>query len=187
MHLGGGFSLTNVRNIFESSTDALLSLMKVNRNLKSRLSNDEIIVDICWRFLFKGYRHCCCYNTELCKNNFLFDVMDRFLYAFVENDAKMLRTWKKELFISNKLYLSLLLDFVLEYTLLKDWRFKYSDNWKTMSEVWIRMSDGFLGWICSTDERLKMKLEKELWSSKEIINANKQFKINQRKEEMGEF
>ena len=169
------FSFTKAKDFFRNFTDAIISLIKAD-NLISQPFSDGVVVDICWRLLFKCYSKCCYHNPELCENNILFNLMDRFLLAFSNNDQKTLADWKAKLFINGKLYVSLLLDFLREIVKM------YSENWKRKNDMWIEMSDGFLNWICSLDEKIKMELEKEFWSSKEVINASKQLKMQKKGE-----
>ena len=159
---------------FEKQFKAIISYIKVI-NLRNQFGSNELMLDVCLPIISQCY---ICYYCNIvwtdADSKFFFAAIDRFLLAFIEDDQKMLVDLRKDLFADKcrKLYFSLPLEFhkqvqVTHRTFNGDWEIEE----ELQLPLWLQMVNEFIAWICSSDEQLKGELEEEVWSSKEILEA----------------
>ena len=166
-----------VTNFLEESTEAIRSLIKLVC-LTRQLNINEIIPDICQLIISKHYLDYFC-SLNLNKAEVLFDAMDRFLLSFFNDDQTMLIDFKKKIFTdkARKLYISLPLAFLLKLQKMQDEYLSYLGRrkWRLCDEpiLWVQMIDLFFTWICSSNKRVKGKLERKFWNEEEIVKAKK--------------
>ena len=150
-----------------TSNKAVISFIKAN-NALGRLANpNDLILDACQIIVVKY-----CYEyMERKESKTLFQVLDLFLLAFLQDDQKALINLKKELFTdtSRKFCISVPLE-ILRNNKSQPWYSKEKD------ELQNQMLDDFLNWICSSDDELKAKMEENFWNSEEIKEAKKTLK-----------
>ena len=94
------------------SVKAVVFLVKMT-NLSSRLDTNELLVDVCSNILSHPFHfYYDCKSRE--NSKIVFEALDAFMLAFLNNDEKMLTDMKREWFTnkSRKLYISLPLDFL---------------------------------------------------------------------------
>ena len=177
MDCNGAIDSPTMSNFLEKSTEAIRSLVKIV-NLRTQFNYNDIISGACQSILSDYYLDYFS-SIHLNKTEVLFEAMDRFILSFLNDDQTMLIDLKKKLFTdkARKLYISLPLKFLDD---LKKKQNAYLGHfrhrkWRLCDEptLWVQTVDLFFTWICSSNKRVKGKLEKKFWNEEEIVKAKK--------------
>ena len=141
---------THISEDSEDIKETIISLIK--HSLISQSHINQLLFYVCFAILSKCY---------IMQNKKVFAFLDKFLLNSIEDTKKNVIALRKGFFTDKdkKLYISLPLKFLKQ--IINDDRHK--ESWRQRDKLWRRMIDDFFHWICSSDEKLKVKLEEEFW------------------------
>ena len=173
-------------NKFTKFTEAAASFIKESK-LGSLPRVNELIAEVCEGIIASCYFYISNYLgfdlergwIELDTSD-LFKAVDKILLAFTNDDQEKLMHLRKEIFTdkTKKIFTSLpikVLDDLIKYFIEDEDDDDYNMICDTIDRDWHDMVEELFDWSCSSDKKLKAKVQKELWESKEIIEAKKKF------------